>query len=103
MKKLFAFAALGGASLALAACGGSDDASTDLEAENVEIVADEALENVTEEPVADTNATAPEPEATEPAVQQTTVEAADRAESVAAEAEAAAAAADAVGDVNVDE
>ena len=43
-------AALG---LALAACGSADDASTEAEADTVEVAADEAMEPVTEEPVAD--------------------------------------------------
>ena len=44
------------ASLALAACGSADDASTEAEADTVDIAADEALEEVTEEPVADASA-----------------------------------------------
>jgi len=47
------------ASLALAACGSADDASTEAEADTVEVAADEALEPVTEEPVEDTAASEP--------------------------------------------
>ncbi len=44
------------ATLALAACGSSEDASTEAEADTVEISADEALVGVEETPVADANA-----------------------------------------------
>ncbi|TMM48366.1 hypothetical protein [Qipengyuania marisflavi] len=54
----FRFAALTAATLALAACGSTDDASTEAEADTVEITADEALADVTETPVADADATA---------------------------------------------
>ena len=40
-------------SLALAACGSNDNASTEAEAETVEVSADEAMAPVEEEPVAD--------------------------------------------------
>ncbi|MAW91542.1 MAG: hypothetical protein CL575_06900 [Altererythrobacter sp.] len=40
-------------SLALAACGSNDNASTEAEAETVEVSADEAMAPVAEEPVAD--------------------------------------------------
>ena len=52
----FRIAAVATASLALAACGSADDASTEAEADTVEVAADEAMEPVTEEPVADPNA-----------------------------------------------
>ena len=39
--------------IALAACGSNDDVSTEAEPETVEYTADEALEGVDEEPVAD--------------------------------------------------
>ena len=49
----FRIAAIASVSLALAACGSADDASTEAEADTVEVAADEAMEPVTEEPVAD--------------------------------------------------
>lgn len=52
----FRIAAIATVSLALAACGSADDASTEAEADTVEIAADEAMEPVTDEPVADPNA-----------------------------------------------
>ena len=52
----FRIAAVTTVSLALAACGSADDASTEAEADTVEVAADEAMEPVTEEPVADPNA-----------------------------------------------
>ena len=56
MKK-FAYTLLAGAgALALAACGGADDASIEAEADTVEMPADAALEDVTDEAVADTEA-----------------------------------------------
>ena len=57
------------APLALAACGSSDNASTEAEADTVEIPANEALSGVNEAPVADPGANAElpsgEPEMTE--------------------------------------
>jgi hypothetical protein len=44
--------------LALAGCGRADNASTEAEADTVEIPANEALEGVSEAPVADPNANA---------------------------------------------
>lgn len=52
----FRIAAIATVSLALAACGSADDASTEAEADTVEIAADEAMEPVTDDPVADPNA-----------------------------------------------
>lgn len=52
----FRIAALAAVSVALAACGSSNDASTEAEADTVEIAADEAMEPVAEVPVADPNA-----------------------------------------------
>lgn len=46
------------APLALAACGSSDNASTEAEADTVEIPANEALSGVNEGPVVDPNANA---------------------------------------------
>ena len=84
----FRFAALAAGTIALAACGGgSDDASTEAQADTVEITADEALAPVNEQPVADPNAnvvTAPatpvEDTAEEDAIQQAGDDAAATAE-----------------------
>ncbi len=92
MRKMSALTSLSAASLLLAACGSYDDASTEANADTVEMPADEALSAVTEEPVADPAATATDAPATEPA---TAEDAADAAADVAAEAAAAAEAADA--------
>ena len=54
----FRIAAVAAASLALAACGSTDDASTEAQADTVEVTADEAMSDVAEEPVADPAATA---------------------------------------------
>lgn len=54
------------APLALAACGSSDNASTEAEADTVEIPANEALSGVEEAPVTDPNANATLPAETEP-------------------------------------
>ncbi|GMM92000.1 hypothetical protein [Qipengyuania sp. MTN3-11] len=43
--------------LALAACGSADDASTEAEADTVEIPANEALEGIDDAPVIDADAT----------------------------------------------
>ncbi len=99
MNILIRFTVLGAASLALAACGSSDDASSDIEADTVEMPADEALEPVTEQPVADEAATVREPEGPPPVSQQTAQDAADRAAKVAAEAAAAAEAAEAAANI----
>ena len=94
MKKITAFAVLGVASLALAACGSSDNASDDAGAETVEMPAEEALGPVSEEPVADPDADAADP-ADNAVDAQTAQQAADAAASVAEEAAAAAEAAEA--------
>ena len=65
MKKLLTAAFISTFTLALAACGSSDDAATEAEADTVELPADEAMEDVTAEPVADPAATTPTPGATE--------------------------------------
>ena len=54
------------APLALAACGSSDNASTEAEADTVEIPANEALQGVDATPVADPNANATPTEAATP-------------------------------------
>ena len=51
MKFRIAFTAA--ATVALAACGSNEDVSTEAEPETVEYTADEALEGVDEQPVAD--------------------------------------------------
>lgn len=59
-----AFASL--SALALAACGSSDDASVEAEADTVEMPANDAMEAVAEEPAADPNANAVEAATTNP-------------------------------------
>lgn len=49
----FRFALATAATIALAACGSADDASTEAEAETVEVAADEALSGVDAEAVED--------------------------------------------------
>ncbi|MBI1403225.1 MAG: hypothetical protein GC147_08435 [Porphyrobacter sp.] len=84
-------AALGVATLMLAACGSSDDASTEASADTVEMPADEALEGLSDEPVADPEATATEaPETAATPAEVNAEKAADAAADVAAEAAAAA-------------
>ena len=96
MKKLATIAVLGGLGLGLAACGSSDDASTEAMPDTVEMPADDALEPVADEPVEDSDAAGPPADPSENAPSlQTAEEAADAAENVAAEAAAAAEAADA--------
>lgn len=85
----FRIAAVAVTSLALAACGSADDASTEAEADTVEIAADEAMAPVEEEPVAD-------PAAAIGAVESTPSE--DEAASVEAAGDDAAATAEAAMD-----
>ena len=80
MKKIALFAAVSSFALALAACGGSDDASEDALADNVELPADEAMADA---PMPAADAT----EATEDAAE-------DAAAAAAAAAEAATEAAE---------
>lgn len=78
------------ASLALAACGSSEDASTEAEADTVEIPADDALTGVEAMPVedAEANAVAPEgDEATPSASEEDQIQ--DAGDNAAATAEAA--------------
>ena len=88
-----------GLALTLAACGSADDASTEAEADTVEVPANDALEGVVEEPVVDPEATAVE-DATAEAEAAAAAQAADAeaagnaAADVAAQVEAAAAAED---------
>ena len=84
------FGTLAVAALMLAACGSSDDASTEATADTVEMPADEALEAISDEPVADPEATATDAPETEATAEATAEQAADAAADVAAEAAAAA-------------
>lgn len=94
MKK-FALAPALVLTLALAACGSADDASTAAEADTVEMPADEAMADVNEAPVVDPSANATDPAAEETAtVEATAQEAGENAAEVAARAQAAAAAAE---------
>jgi hypothetical protein len=79
--------------LALAGCGSSDNASTEAEADTVEIPANEALEGVNAAPVADpnANATLPVGEATPTQTEEERIQAAGDSA-----ADTAAAAADAM-------
>jgi hypothetical protein len=96
MKKFATVAIIGGLALGLAACGSSDDASTEAMPDTVEMPADEALAPIADEPVEDAGALAPPPASDEPApYEATTEEAADAAAQVAADAQAAAEAAEA--------
>lgn len=83
---------------ALSACGSSDSASTEAEADTVEIPANEALEGVDDMPVADPNANAevapPAGEGAEDTTEQDRIQAAGDSA-----ADTAAAAADAMGDM----
>ncbi|UVI39788.1 hypothetical protein [Qipengyuania spongiae] len=72
MKFRIALAAPALLALGLAACGSSDDASTEAEVDTVEIPANDALEGVNEAPVVDADATV----TTEPSDVRTTDEAA---------------------------
>lgn len=83
MKKMILSAAVSSFALALAACGGSDDASEDAMADNVEMPADEALADAPL-PVADETAAADE-------AAQSTDESLQNAEAAGAAAEEAAA------------
>lgn len=93
MKTRTSLAALAGAALTLAACGSSDDASTEATADTVEMPADEALEAITDDPLEDPEATAPDAPEDEAATAAGAEEAGDAAADVAAEAAAAAEAA----------
>jgi hypothetical protein len=90
MRKLVALPAIAGTALLLTACGSSDDASTEASADTVEMPADAALAPVTEEPVADPEATATDAPDTNAEAEASAEKAADAAADVAAEASAAA-------------
>lgn len=96
MKKLATLAVLGSATFALAACGSTDDASTEAMPDTVEMPADVALEPLADDLVDDTDAGGPlvDPAATAPDP-ATTEEVADDAAQVATEAMAAIVAAEA--------
>jgi hypothetical protein len=87
MKKLALIAMACTASLALAACGETDDASADAMADTVEMPADEAMA-AAPEPVEAIEATPTE----DVVAEDTTTAAADAAEAAVADVEAAAAA-----------
>lgn len=84
----FRIALTAAASLALAACGRSEDASTEAEADTVEMTADEALTDVEEMPVEDPAAnTAPvEMDTASPSEEAEIQEAGDSAADTAAAA-----------------
>ncbi len=88
MKFRIAFAAA--ASVALAACGSTDDASTEAEADTVEIPAEDAMAGVEEAPVADpdANAALPAGEGEISATEEAQIE--EAGDEAAATAEAAA-------------
>jgi len=88
MKKIALFAAVSSFALALAACGGSDDASEDAMADNVELPADEAMADA---PMPAADATEAAEDAAEDAA--TTAATAEEAGAAAEEAAADAAAA----------
>lgn len=91
MKTSHSFLALGALSIALAACGGAEDASTEARADTVEVPAEEALAPVSEEPVADEALESSEEVEGTPAVtEEAANSAAETAASIAAEAEEAA-------------
>lgn len=93
MKFRIAFAAA--ASIALAACGSTDDASTEAEADTVEIPADDAMAGVEEAPVADPDANAVDAETGE--------DTAAEAEQIEEAGDAAAATAEAAADAMADD
>ncbi|MBY8337008.1 hypothetical protein KYN89_08095 [Alteriqipengyuania sp. NZ-12B] len=84
----------GASALALAACGDSNDASDEVVAEDVEVVADDAMDGVADEPIEDDSAM---PEAPPPAPASEGPTAEERAEAdrekMQSDAEAAEAAA----------
>lgn len=91
MNRFASLAALGTLALALAACGSAEDASTEPSPDTVEVPAEEALEPVTEEPVADEAANGVDEVAGPPAVSEEDADAAaENAAEVAEQAEAAA-------------
>ncbi|WP_370177951.1 hypothetical protein [Alteriqipengyuania sp.] len=61
MKLTLRMSLIGAGALALAACGDSNNASDEVVAEDVEIAADDALTDITEEPIEDDAVEAPAP------------------------------------------
>ena len=99
MKKFVSVAFATTAALALSACGSSEDASVEAEAENVELPAEEAVAEVEEMPVEDTIGTS-ETDTTQRSVQDTVAAGEAARASVEEEADdAGAAAAAAAADV----
>lgn len=92
MKTIALFAAVSSFALALAACGGSDDASEDAMADDVEMPADEAMADMPM-PVADATEAAEDASEDAADAAASAEEAADAAEQAAADAAAAAEAA----------
>jgi hypothetical protein len=98
MRKLAALSALTATALLLTACGSADDASTEASADTVEMPADAALAPISEEPVADPEATTTDASEndgetdgeTDAEAAATAEKSADAAADVAAEAAAAA-------------
>jgi len=89
MRRFKTFAVLSAVTLMLAACGSADDASSEANADTVEMPADSALAPVNDAPIADPSATATDaPEAAVPEAAAT--EAGAAAADVAAKAAAAA-------------
>jgi hypothetical protein len=89
MRRSKTFAVLSAVTLMLAACGSADDASSEANADTVEMPADSALAPVNDAPIADPSATATDaPEAAVPEAAAT--EAGDAAADVASKAAAAA-------------
>ena len=83
----FRIALTAAATIALAACGSTEDASTEVEADTVEMPADEALTGIEETPVADPAAnTEPAPQVTSPSEEVQIQEAGDSAADTAAAA-----------------
>jgi len=91
MKKIALFAAASSFALALAACGGSDDASEDALADDVELPADNAMANVPD-PAPDVES---EDTQSDAVTQEAAEDAADQAEAAVADVEAATAATEA--------
>lgn len=93
MKTALRFGLAAAATIALAACGNDNTASEDATAESVEVTADEALEDVTEQPIADPavapSAPAREEDETEAAVEATVQEDAENAAAAAEDVRAA--------------